>query len=158
MGLGLFWLVLQCHESSSQARPIVTLSKIGVLLAERREDKQHPHIVLLSLHPSSSRPNGCRKAEDMELWFYNCGGFFFLAGQPESPWASKQQILPYPQNFQIGHFRECPEPLRPIREWLSWEIHPQSFNLVPHIIQLLGSTLLFQVWLCCGYDGCWFWM
>lgn len=105
-GRGLSWLVLEYHDASSQARPTFTLSKIRVLLAGRREDvrldKQHLHIVLLPLTwwKQESRRHGT-----VLLPFF----FFFLQDNLNSfEHVSKQLILLYSQNFQIEHFRECP--------------------------------------------------
>ena len=67
---GTVLIGVQCHESPSHAGPTVTLSTVRALLAERSRNRQCLHMVSVSLQPLSPWPDGSRKAEDMEMWFY----------------------------------------------------------------------------------------
>ena len=161
----LFWLVLQYHESSSQARPMVTPSKIRVLSAERRKDmkldEDHLPTVLLLLHSFSPWSNRGRKAEDVVPKGMVLPFFFGRGNLNSFEHLNKQRPTALPPKFLYRAFQGVPR-VSEIHLWVTKLRNPskatQRFNLIPHIIQLLDSTMLFLIWFCCGYNACKFFL
>ena len=84
--------------------------------------------------------------------------FFFGRGNLNSfEHLNKQRPTALPPKFLYRAFQGVPR-VSEIHLWVTKLRNPskatQRFNLIPHIIQLLDSAMLFLIWFCCGYNAC----
>lgn len=100
---------------------------------------------------------GKQKMWFQKEWFYL---FFGRGNLNSSEHLNKQRPTALPPKFLYRAFQGVPR-VSEIHLWVTKLRNPskatQRFNLIPHIIQLLDSTMLFLIWFCCGYNACWFW-